>query len=252
MALSAARNDFLNKARLGRKIGRPAKSGFTFYNGALVVVDATGYIKPNTGVAGERVVGCVDLKQHASVATTGADGATFFDVIDGIFPFAIGTSADALAQADVDNFVYGIDDWTVGKTDGGVQRPRVGQLVAIETIGGASRALVAIGSEWATSSAQGGSVDAVSAAGAISPNTDVTELTVAGTMAFTLAAGTRIGQRKVVVTIAASATPVASLTSASSHGWTTISALGALGRVVELVWTASGWDLCGGLGVTVA
>lgn len=254
-ALAAPRINFMNKAAIGRKIGRPAKSGYTFYDGALVVVDATGYIKPNTGVAGEKVVGVVDLKNRASVTTSGSDGATFLDVVDGIFPFFIGASADALAQADVGNYVFGIDDQTVGKTDGGTPRPRVGQLISIEAVGGVNMALVAIGSEWATSapSGTGGSVDAVSAAGAISPNTDITELAVTGTMAFTIAAPTRVGQRKVVCTITAASTPVATLTSAASHGWTTVSGLGAVARSVELVANSSlQWDLVGGVGITAS
>lgn len=251
-ALTAFRPDILNKARLGRKIGRPAKSGFTFYNGALVVVDATGYLKPNTGVAGEKVVGICDLKNHPTVVTTGSDGATVIDVIDGIFPFKIGASADALAQADVQNVVYGIDDQTVGKTDGGTRRPRVGQLVSIETVAGVTQALVSIGTEWMLATSQGGTTDAVSAAGAISPTTDITELAVSGTMAFTLANGAFIGQRKVVATITAAATPVATLTAATSHGWTTVSGLGAVARSVELAWTALGWDLVGGVGITAA
>lgn len=253
-ALAAPRINFMNKARVGRKIGRPAKSGFTFYDGALVVVDATGYIKPSTGAAGEKVVGCIDLKQHPSVTTSGSDGATFIDVMDGIFPFFIGASGDALAQADVDNVVYAMDDQTVGKTDGGTQRPRVGQLVSIESVGGVNMALVNIGPGWEASAvAGGGTVDAVSAAGAVSPTTDITELSITGTMAFTIAAPVRVGQRKVVVCVAAASTPVGSLTSAASHGWTTVSALGALGRSIELVANASlQWDIAGGLGVTVA
>lgn len=252
-ALAAPRPDFLNKASLFNKIGFPAKSGNTFWNGAMVAIDATGYLVPAAGTVGLKVVGCVDLKNHPNVVTTGVDGATFIDVITGIFPMKIGTAGDALAQADVMSFVYALDDNTVGKTDGGTQRPRAGQLVAIETISSVVQALVAIGLEWISPSvAGGGTTDAVAAAGAISPTTDVTELAVSGTMAFTLANGARIGQRKVVATINAAATPIATLTAATSHGWTTISGLGAVARSVELVWTALGWDLVGGLGVTAA
>lgn len=253
-ALAAPRNDFLNKASLFNKIGFPAKATKVFYNGAMVAIDATGYLVPAAGTVGLKVVGCIDLKNHPSIDTTGKnDGDVYIDVITGIFPMKIGASADVLVQADVMSFVYALDDNTVGKTDGGTQRPRAGQLVAIETISSVVQALVAIGLEWISPSATGGgTVDAVSAAGAISPTTDVTELAVSGTMAFTLANGVRIGQRKIVCTITAAATPVATLTAATSHGWTTISALGAVARSVELVWTANGWDLVGGLGVTAA
>jgi hypothetical protein len=253
-SLSAPRAFFANKSKMVNKIGRKAKSGKTFYAFAMVAVGGSdGYLKPNDGTAGDKIRGVAELKNHPSVVTTGSDGATSIDVESGIFPFLIGTSGDVVAQGDIGNIVYGIDDQTIGKTDGGTQRPRAGELVDIETIGGVTYAWVAIGVEWqATSAVTSGTVDAVSAAGAVSPNTDITELSITGTMAFTLAAGTRLGQRKVVVTVAAASTPVGTLTSASSHGWTTISALGALGRAIEFEWTANGWDICGGLGVTVA
>ena len=254
-ALAAPRINFMNKARIGRKIGRPAKSGKTFYDGALVAVGVSdGYLKPNDGTPGDKIVGIVDLKQYGSVATSGSDGVTLIDVYDGIFPFFIGSSGDALAQADVGNFVYAIDDQTVGKTDGGTGRPRVGQLISIESIGGVNMAFVAIGTEWALAAAPGGGVtEAISAAGAVSPTADITELSITGTMAFTIAAPATVGKRKVICTVAAASTPIGTLTSPASNGWTTVSGLGAVARSIELVANASlKWDLVGAVGVTVS
>lgn len=259
MSLSAPRNNFANKATLINAIGRPAKSGKTFYDGAMVAVGgADGWLKPNDGTAGDKIRGCVEAKQHPSIVTTGADGATLVDVRSGIFPFFIGTSADVLAQADVGNVVYAIDDQTVGKTDGGTQRPRAGELVMLETIGGVAMAWVAIGINWAAAvgsdGAPAGSVDSLSASGAASNDTSITELTVAGTKAYTIGAPLAPGQRKTITTIAVSASPVATLTSAgNTNGWTTISGLGALGATIKLVANASlKWDIDGGLLVTVA
>lgn len=58
-------------------------------------------------------------------------------------------------------------------------------------------------------------VDAVSASGACSLNIRVTELTVSGTKAYTLAAPTRTGQQKVVRCVSAASSPLGTLTVSS-------------------------------------
>lgn len=265
MGLSAARTNFANKTPLVTKIGRKALANQTFYNGALCALDgATRFLKPNTGAAGDLIVGCADLKNHPSVVSPAANGGAIIgvgwlgiEVITGIFPFAIGTAGDALVKADEGNYVYGIDDWTVGKTDGGTGRPRAGRLIELETLTGVALAWVAIGLDFPPSNAVGGvpgSVDSVAASGAVGPSTSITELTVAGTKAYTIGAPLFAGQEKLITTIAASATPVATLTSAgNTNGWTTISGLGAIGACIRLVGNASlKWDIAGGLLVTVA
>lgn len=60
-----------------------------------------------------------------------------------------------------------------------------------------------------------GGVDAVSAAGALSLYHYVTELTVSGTKAYTLAAPTVAGQRKRIVCVSAAATPLGTVTISS-------------------------------------
>jgi hypothetical protein len=60
-----------------------------------------------------------------------------------------------------------------------------------------------------------GGVDAVSAAGALDLNTYVTELTVSGTKAYTLAAPTVAGQRKRIVCVSAASTPLGTVTVSS-------------------------------------
>lgn len=60
--------------------------------------------------------------------------------------------------------------------------------------------------------ALGGGVDALSAAGACDLTKYVTELTVSGTKAYTLAAPTVAGQRKKIMCVAATSTPLGTLT----------------------------------------
>lgn len=61
----------------------------------------------------------------------------------------------------------------------------------------------------------GESVDAISASGACSLDRLITELTVSGTKAYTLAAPTRTGQRKIVRCVSAASTPIGTLTVSS-------------------------------------
>lgn len=63
--------------------------------------------------------------------------------------------------------------------------------------------------------AAGEAVDAVSASGACSLTRVNTELSVSGTKAYTLAAPTRVNQRKVITCVAAASTPAGTLTVSS-------------------------------------
>jgi hypothetical protein len=63
--------------------------------------------------------------------------------------------------------------------------------------------------------ALGGGIDAVSAAGACDLTKLTTELTIASTVAYTLAAPTVAGQRKIVRCVAATSTPAGTLTVSS-------------------------------------
>ena len=86
-------------------------------------------------------------------------------------------------------------------------------------------------------------IDAVSAAGALDPTKYVTELTVSGTKAFTLAAPTQVGQRKRVVCVAATSTPLGTLTISSpdtTAGFVCASTFqfDSVGQSIELVATS--------------
>lgn len=90
----------------------------------------------------------------------------------------------------------------------------------------------------------GSTVDAVSAAGALSTTALVSELTVSGTMAFTLAAPTVAGQRKRIVCVSAASTPLGTVTISSpddTSGFVCPSTMvfTAAGQAVELVATSA-------------
>lgn len=86
-------------------------------------------------------------------------------------------------------------------------------------------------------------VEAVSSAGALSLNTYTTELTVSGTVAYTLAAPTFAGQRKKIVCVSAASTPLGTVTISSPEtlaGFVCASSFcfTTAGQVVELQATS--------------
>lgn len=89
----------------------------------------------------------------------------------------------------------------------------------------------------------GAGVDAVSAAGALSLTTYITELTVSGTKAYTLAAPTVAGQRKRIVCVSAASSPLGTVTISSpddTAGFVCASAFTFtdVGQAIELVATS--------------
>lgn len=89
----------------------------------------------------------------------------------------------------------------------------------------------------------GMNIDAVSSAGACSLTRVITELTISGTKAYTLAAPTATGQKKIVRCVAATSTPAGTLTVASpdsTAGFVCAASFffDAVGQEIELEATA--------------
>lgn len=255
-ALAAARTNLVNKgSNIGTAIGYKAAASQTFYHGALVALNASGYLVPASSTAGLRVVGIADLQGQPNVVSSATLGATVISVLTGIFPFACGTSTDALTIADLGNQVYALDDQTVGRLPGSGRAP-AGQLIKVD----GANFYVAIGfSTPRLSQADGGgtvyqghgSVEALVAAGAISVATQITTLNLpTGAQAFTLADGLFKGQRKTVIVVAIAGSPVGTITPATPSGFATVTTLGAVGDSVEFIWTGTAWIIASSFGCT--
>lgn len=110
----------------------PVAANVKIFAGALVALNAAGYLVPGSVSTTLRYQG----KAEDFVDNTGgADGAKKVLVRRNLaFKFA-NHQADPVAQADVGNTVYIVDDQTVAKTNGTNTRSAAGKLLAIEANG---------------------------------------------------------------------------------------------------------------------
>lgn len=108
MALTA---DAVTVARkeLGIK-AYPVLTGITIYKGAIVALTAAGYLHPNTGAAGETIVGISDEYIAAGAAASGTYQCRVLS--EGHFLL----TASSMTQANVGQPVFAADDKTVTLT----------------------------------------------------------------------------------------------------------------------------------------
>ena len=113
-----------------------AKTGVIFNNGAMVAVDASGYLIPAITSTTLKRFGRVNLSPERVANTTMlASGAKTLKIEFGEFSWGNSTAGDAIAQADVGNDCYAVDDATVAKTDGGGTRSKCGKIMAVDAGG---------------------------------------------------------------------------------------------------------------------
>lgn len=126
------------KARLTDRYGTngelenyPMKGAVIILAGTLCALDASGFMVPVTSVATLQPKS--GMKAKETIDTTGlADGVKKIEAELGVWGWENSAAADQLAQTDVGNAVYGVDNQTVAKTDGGGTRSIIGTLVRIE------------------------------------------------------------------------------------------------------------------------
>lgn len=110
----------------------PVAAGVKIFAGALVALNAAGYLVPGSVSTTLRYQG---RAEEFYDNTAGVDGAKKVAVRRNLaFKFA-NHPADPVAQADVGNTVYIVDDQTVAKTNGVNTRSAAGKLLAIDADG---------------------------------------------------------------------------------------------------------------------
>lgn len=128
-ALTASRNTPMKYRSL---IGFPVAANVKIFAGALVALNAQGYLVPGAASTTLRYPG---RAEEFCDNTGGADGDKTATVRRGAaFKFA-NAATDPVAQADVGNLVYILDDQTVAKTNAGNTLSPAGYLLAVEVDG---------------------------------------------------------------------------------------------------------------------
>lgn len=134
-ALTSPRNT-RERGRFYQSEEQFAKTTLVFYHGQMVAVDATGYLVPAiTSATLKRPARC-NLSPERKVDTTGlASGVKKLKIEFGEFSWNNGTAGDAIAQADVGNLCYIVDDNTVAKVDGTGTRSVAGKIMEVDANG---------------------------------------------------------------------------------------------------------------------
>lgn len=113
-----------------------AKTALVFYHGQMVGVDATGYLVPALTSTAVKRPGRVNLSPERKIDTTGiASGGKKLKIEFGEFAWNNSAAGDLIAQADVGNDCYIVDDNTVAKTDGSASRSKAGKIMEVEAGG---------------------------------------------------------------------------------------------------------------------
>lgn len=128
MALAKDRNTPMKDGEL---ISVPVATNTTIYAGALVAVNATGYLVPGSVATTLTYLG----RAQEYVKNTGADGAVNVLVRRGKAFKWKNSGTDAVTQAELGKTCYIVDDETVAKTSGTNTRSAAGIVVGVDSDG---------------------------------------------------------------------------------------------------------------------
>ncbi len=109
VALAADRDTSEKASPFAFRHTRPVAAAVLIYQGALVALNAAGFLEPVTAAAGLTPVGRAEEQVDN---TTGAAGDVNCDVMSGIFEW-VNDGVNPVALADTGAVVYGEDDQTI-------------------------------------------------------------------------------------------------------------------------------------------
>jgi hypothetical protein len=128
-AMTVLAQDWTGSEREGEFFSYPVLTGVLIYENAIVVLDAAGYAKP--GVPGTGLICCGRSTQQID-NTLGQSGDLFVRVKRGVFAYNNSAAADLIAQTEIGDACYIVDDNTVAKTDGVGTRSVAGKIVDVD------------------------------------------------------------------------------------------------------------------------
>lgn len=113
-----------------------AKTNLVFFHGQMGAVDATGFLIPAITSTTLKRFCRINLSPERKVDMTGlASGAKTLRTEFGCFRWDNSTAGDLIAQADVGNTCFAVDDHTVAKTNAGATRSVAGTIMAVDSSG---------------------------------------------------------------------------------------------------------------------
>lgn len=121
--------------RLGEEVYRydhDVGANVKIWGGAIVAINAAGFLVPATAATGLKVVG---IAESTVDNLGGANGAKRAAYRPGCFLMANSTSGDLIGPADRENDCYVVDDQTVAKTDGTGTRSLAGRIQEVTSAG---------------------------------------------------------------------------------------------------------------------
>lgn len=128
-ALTKGRN---TPERSGDERTLPVDGGSSIFAGAMVALNAAGFLVPFAVATTLKSVG---RAEQSVDNTAGADGDKGCRVRAGVFRFANSAAGDLIARADIGADCYGVDDQTVAKTNGTNTRSVAGKIWDVDAQG---------------------------------------------------------------------------------------------------------------------
>jgi hypothetical protein len=108
------------------------------FEGALVVVNASGYCEPATQATAKIAAGVAALNPNtgSSNSTGFSNGDLRVRVRQGVFRFNNSAAGvDLIAQADVGKYCWMVDDQTVAKSSASSARSKAGVIIDVDSAG---------------------------------------------------------------------------------------------------------------------
>lgn len=129
--MAALTADRSTPQRTGDIESHPVNGATTIFAGALVCLDATGFLVPGSTATG--LVARGRAEEH--VVNDGADGDEVCRTRPGRFRWSNSAAADAITRAEIGDPAYIVDDQTVAKTNGGATRSVAGTIRDVDAQG---------------------------------------------------------------------------------------------------------------------
>jgi len=128
-ALSKGRK---TSARMGLEYMAPVAAATKIWQGAIVVLDASGNAAPATMATGLVAAGGAQATVDNSA---GAAGDMTVVIEKGVFAYANSAAGDLITRAEIGDTAYLVDDQTVAKTDATGTRSAAGKIMDVDAEG---------------------------------------------------------------------------------------------------------------------